>query len=930
MPDHSPSPAQPPAPTPPSRRRRDQAFIQDVDRLFGTSHPNVVRAVDDFLNRSPGDLDYHGLRMIAAAAPHFDDQNHVAYMIDQFRVTGMNLAIESIDLDETTEMFATVVPHFRAETGRRLVLELVSSAALTVIENSPPDRVQSRARAIIEERLRRQLRRGATETSAALASPFITDEIVVDSLDHVRERIQRLGGTGSTSRQQNLDFEEKTAMSTLLGRLMRPPSSTTLSDDQLSRVWRLASQLIDDGYSGRRILESALTTPRLVELEGESMVRVVGRYESYDVDDQLGRLLASPGLSEDLARELVVNGIHHSPVDDDRWAVLRVSHYRSSDTLLPKLSSVEVDGLLAGLPTSSLNRHCIQHIEDLEALSTIARHASDLNSEQLIGLLRNEQLTTDHAEIVLEAIDAIDWTSPRPFIPGQVAAMLHCKAMNDEQLARFLRAMTPPGEGANVQAMLEIAGCHPASGDAVYREIEHRTSSFEAWSRSRFAVHLATTTPSPRMQSLLADRAAADWDDRLACSLISNGTLRNDTSERLRDSFPDIEFVPSRLFPPDSLSRQDALFPTDDREPYDPIRVFEIVESGESSPAARSAIVDSVLQGARPRPGDLLRRLLDAGLLSEEQAAQAMRHPDMHMSLACATHPRMRHHHRGIQPPDIGRLAATADAINHGNGKLPADSRLNSWKQLPDRRDAALPRTILHDTIDRQSIGDLQLELPRTEGDVTRLSEQMRNCLDGYRPRIADGSHLLAFTRDHTDTYAVVWRVVESPPDAEDTSNVSAPRGHGSASRLGRVTLIEVNSNFNQRAVPPEFRTGLEAMTQQINKGSLQPVEPTSELDAQRPDAGQSASDEEPRRVRRPPPRRRSAIPDLRLHVTDQSHQRPNSLDTDGAPSILARSDVSDTSDAHDDLAGAHRDGFAHDDAASGSPPNDGHGHLLH
>lgn len=801
------------------RQQNDPVFAAAVIKLFGTSHPVVLKAVDDFLKGGPGSLDHQRLDLLAASASTFDDANHVAYMINRLPLTQMDMALESVDLHAARRQFQIALHGYRPETARKLVLDLVHDSTLTVLRDSPPDRVPEAGRNIVRKTLSKTTRRVDNECVDVMSHPFVTAEMVGSALDTVEAVIDSSSLIAQDNRR-----ESYLAM-LLLGRAVGRDLAGVVSDAQMERAWNLFERLQRPGTASS-MLERAVENPRCIsDPEARPARWIASNVKGFD-DDAIWRMLASPAVPESLARTLV-RSLHHyssSTGIDNRLAIIRSNHYRRTDSLLPQLNSDEIDIRFASLPSRELATlrgvDGISAVRDSRALTQLVNRILDLEEDTVCALIGNPNLQPHHVdELVAHHVDNPFQLGCEGRIPNtRTLRLLTSPTFDDDQLARLLQVAVRQTDIPEFrQRVLEVAARNQSSGPLVLGLLQ-RLHPDLFLNPHRLGL-LARHTASPQVQAFLAGRAVEQADDGLACELMGNGTLRREVWEELKERFPDVSGTPITLPHLDVLGNEPPIERSSWRDAltmpaYTAEQMTSEMLSDDAPPDRVEEIVRAAL-GAEPYTSSkyaisLASRFADEGKLPPEAYVELSGCTDRHVALAFATHPNSTGS-AGFRLPALEKLEETARVIDTSEVARPPDSGLRSWSQLPNRDDVPLPVDVFSKQIDGATIGSLTLRVPRTLRELRAVSERMHNCLDGYGQRLAKGNDIIiAYTEDKDDIYAVMWEMEKPDPNAVVGRSPGRPL-------FPYIMVTEINSRFNEYNVPRWFDTGIEDLTAEVN-----------------------------------------------------------------------------------------------------------------
>lgn len=837
-------------------RKGDSGFEEGVATLFGTGHPNVSRAVEDFLAKGPSSFDHHRLRIIAASAEAFTDKNHIAQMIRRLEITKLELAARPIDLAGAREQFKTSLPStYRPETMRALVLDLVDSSTLQVLQNSPVDQVPEEGRAIVRKDLRKKLKGSDLEREAALASPFFDADAFTALLDVVEGKIERSERDPSGNRM-NLGRWG-------LSKFFDVASDVSASDEQLLRALRLYQRCTPDD----EVLRHAITDSRLLRLAGRSVLdavdayRASGNYE-YSTRALLAQMASSSSLPEEIARD-VIRAMGDAPMSvdgytDTRLGVLRQLHYRRSDELMAPPTIDDIDRAVVELPVEQLTREMVTHVQSERALEVFIDRASEMPHQLLCEFIENPNLTLGQIERFVDALDPAHLSANDPMLRS-VAQNLFVdqRRATDDHLARVLeKAMAVSPVGRNLSWLVRLAATNVFAGPRVLNVLAQYGAQLQSDEHEKLLRGIALSTPSTIVQAKLGNSAIATGDSRLASLLMRNSMLHADVWAVLSAQFPRPKMGLLRT----SIEDWHDGFP----EPWE--ERIDFFLSGEAPPgrAEEMLLIAASVPGV---PGNFARRVLDSALISDDRLAALTADADMHVALSAATHHRAtKMGAEGFVLPAEKQLQETAHAIVHGVVEMPRDRRLNSWSKLPNRDDEEFPRTQLHELIDGRVIDGLTITIPPTGRQLKKLSAEMHNCLSGYVDSVSAGDCVIVTTRTDDDLYAAAIEVKAPDPQS---------------GQLGAlVTLAEVNSKFNKNNVRPSFRNALSRMVEQINDGTLAPVQREPVV----------VEDEDPTSSLQRAPRRQR-VPALRPQVDDSmdgGHYPADRGTAPDAPSLLA------------------------------------------
>lgn len=846
------------------KRKNNPAFKEAVGRLFGRSDGLIVRAVDDFLAKNPGSLDHQSLRLVAAAAPHFKDPNHVALMIDNLSISEMDVGLAPLDLAEASESLGHVITKFSERNSRNLVLDLIRTSALDVLQNSPADRVPEAGRTLVVDHLVKQTKRGAREVEKALNSPFVDNRIVSAALDQLEREVRR---------RNILWNDEKLIVSDCLAKLLSDDLSRFTTDEQLDRAWRGFSDVLpliwdlppDNSYSDRVIARHARSIIELLEANHPLPA---------DISPQLTLLLGSTALPDKLIPRIVAQADYRYVTKNARLTYWRMQqHEKGNDASRPP-SSQDLD---VELSSGALGHAALwaSEIEDPRALEVLSRRTGEMDAEGRAALLGNPKFDSSYLATMLEDIperpDAADvWTGPfGSILRADFSQLLISPKLDDEQVAQLMKKLMGVSVDVEQQCLIvAAAACNPSSGPAVFEQFESTIERFERDHSltigRRIAVlsEVARTTPSAYIQAAMIPRAVAYHEDyresTLVFSLLHNGTLRTPVHDRLRELIPDevpmdIDAQLSPRVGAAQLQGRPAHYRLED--------VAELIANGDTPGSRADLLLRQVhsSHGYEERGTAAIRRLIDSELLPDQTSVEMARDVDPHFALLFATHPGRAGDVSQYVTTGPKRLEQTGRVLGEGTASIEGNSReITSWDRLPREPDVMIPRGPWHALLDGREVGGFKLSMPRTHRDVEQLADEMGNCIAAYTGNIVEGSVVLGYVRDKREIYAAMWQV-DNDVDTEG--------------EVPQLLLREVNSKFNQRQVPDEFKDAVEKLTEKLNRQELEPVEKPQQ---------------EERRIR--PPRRR-AVPDL---TPVARHDEPT---VEAAPSLLAHSADEPTTD---------------------------------
>lgn len=912
--------------------RRDPAFKEVVMRYFGTDDPVVMRAVEDFIRRKPGELDHHRLRFIAAAAPLFEDKNHVRYMIDRLATTQMDIALESVDIETAKQQFAVALEGYLPETMRKLVLDLVHESTLQILRDSPFDRVPEGGRSILRAELPRTPDGALVVNWELTNSLYITSEIVTELLDQAEEIVSR-SATNSDGSSTRVSLDE---IRVHLGLSLVPQHEAILSIEQLDRIWNLFERT-EPGNIPAEFMMSAASNQAMAVRYGRRILdwlKANPQSNRFGLDTTVrSLLLVHPGLREDVARDAVRAGaIESSSVRYGRGLrAVRVQHYLGDSRPLPPMTPGQIDLAVAALLDdgglwSPDHVEAIAAMREPTALAMLSSRADELGANVFVALLDNPSVTGGAIDSIVERLEANpEVLNPNPDTERRrLSFVLSCSKLDGRQLHAMTEIAKTFAGGQEFGLWIELAACNPSAGPEIVEELIDFSDRFESTPKpprvqgevsqqNRAIMSVARNTGSAVVHAALVERAVSLRDVSLASALMGNGVIHKDLWQRVRDQFPDVS--------PEAL-RPEYEFEGTPKIGYDSIDVASRIVAGEAAPGRVDELVSgtSTLHDGRYAPTyqKAVALLASAGALSDQQVDSLVNASDRHVALRLASDPSFRAYGRGFRQSAATRLKETAETIErHQVSSMPNEKGLRKWAQLPNREDLPLAFTPVHALIDDRSVGDLRLRVPKSSREVLAVSVRMRNCIDGYRVSIEAGRRVLAYTDVGDETYAVMWSVgrvaaTESSSGIPSVGIHDSPLGligdEGVREFHVHLAIQEMNSRFNNDNVPPWFEQEIKRITQAINNGTVTPVERS----VPSPDQEPLARDERERQRRRPPARR--PIVDLRSHVTDQEVAESSLLPQDPrSPSLLGGLDEGGQTevvpqDQHADLATDHLD----------------------
>lgn len=823
----------------------DPALARWVGELFGTSDRLVVRAVFDFLRRSPGSLDLHNLQYIAASTRLFDDLNNVAYMIDALDVTQMDIAAAQIDRETVSRQLHACTSTYGQVTRRRLILDLIETSTAQVLDDCPRDRVSDAGKEALNKHLQADLGKTISERVHAVRHPFASIDITRRALDQVEARIDRVQAKHPAGHFPEADIEQCLL---LLGAVSEARSPSVLPDAEAERAWRLFERLPPASVLSSTFLWFAVENEQIVKSSGARMAQLICPDEGgLDFQRLRERMLSARELSEESARRLVASGVGSSVVDgvsDCRLGFLRFIQYSQDGPDLPRMSSEEIDRRLAELPPARLAWGAVAQMQDSDALDLLARSSSSrLDYRAFDALINHPALPKSSLQLIIDECMAgrrsgteyeggsarRDW-SLKEDVPIALKHLLTCRALDDAQLSKIIETSSRAGKQSLTAQMVGLAAMNIKAGPRV-AELFRQT--WPPNDDERRLTTLAERSASGPVLSALASRAVEDRNRRLAHALISNGMLRSDDWQNLTHEFVGLEARDIVL-----ESRADDAFSS--VRTYDSVDVAELVISGNAAPGRHEALVEAVsgnfnlvisqksrlhrLPSGIRSQADGFMELANAGLVPDV-LADGTGALDSHVALTFATHPGCSPQRSRYRLPAEYALAETVSSIEVDKCPLPPEKGLRSWKALPTRDDRPLPHTPWHDLIRGREVGGLKLQMPQTRRQLKELSASMHNCLGGFVRAVARGTHLVAYAHDDDETYAVMWDV--KAPERRSALERSGPeRARKNTSASGReLHVVEMNSRFNGGNVPGSFRGGIVELTDQVNSGSIAPVE---------------------------------------------------------------------------------------------------------
>jgi len=156
-----------------------------VRALFGPSNRAVVRAVGAWLTRPHGTFDEANLRVLAAAAPHLDD-NHVVTILERMPTTGWNLPTAPISIGPLRADLAIIFKEVNKADRARVTSSLIEDSTYRKLE-AATDRPES-ALPFVEAYITRVIRGDTRPLTVARAL-----QGSLASVNHVSDAYRRRG-----------------------------------------------------------------------------------------------------------------------------------------------------------------------------------------------------------------------------------------------------------------------------------------------------------------------------------------------------------------------------------------------------------------------------------------------------------------------------------------------------------------------------------------------------------------------------------------------------------------------------------------------------------------------------------------------------------------------------------------------------------------
>lgn len=831
-----------------------------VHALFGSRSDTLVRSVAQFLQRSPGTLDQHNLRIIATAAPHVQDPALIAGLIDRLPMTQMHVAAVPLDIESDRSRFGVLLPGYSVNTRLRLIADLVQRNTTETISFCPPERVTEVGARLIEDHLISLAKGDQNQQARALSSPFASSRVVDAVLDKIQNSIER-SERGTSNREPGplpLDLV-LTALSSVADRETNAPTA-----EQVTRAWQLAQRCKGSVEELNSLLHHMTRSSKLEEVTAHSVIDTLNDLQDIPseavrrklvhptlsiYDRMFHQMLSVPELPLSAVRR-VAPKVRESPgvdfsrrkdIVDRRWHFFRTTFDGSDGTISEEPTSSELDKWIARLPLDELegvellDMDVIPKMTDPDALRELGRRFFESGTFMFGEVCNNtrtprEMFTELLAAMIARGPSRATMSDPRT---DDEMRLLEDHRLTDDDLVTFLEL--DHRRNRIDDDVLETVAEHPSSGPRVLHYVR------DAVSDAHLLVEMARVSPNAEVHSLLAkiaDSALLPESDQ------QTNSIDVDDARRIKQALADNGTVSSEIAGRQDVRASATAYSNDGLFTYGPRNVAArlIAEQREIGGAFVEAIigeVDSHITRVREEAWDALDTLADAGLMSERDWENVTGIVDRHLAMRFATHPKCTTRSSELTTTAGSLLEMTARAVKVGV-QLP-EREPRSWSDLPDEKDEPFKLSSAAKSIDNQVVAGLTLEVPKTFRQLDELAEEMGNCLSFYRSSVASGAQIVAAARDDArrETYAVAWR--------------ADPRSSGRG-----ATISQINSKHNKGQVPEAFEAGVRVLTDKLNSGELRPVVKETFV-AERSSTGQEAGAES-QSVRRRPARRRQPL----------------------------------------------------------------------
>lgn len=879
-------------------------FAAGVGRLFGQSPRVLVNAVQRFLSRTPvpGSLDHHLLRIIAAAAPHIDDPQLVAEMVDGLPVTGMSLSAHRLDLEWAGEILGRALPRYRPRTRQRLVADLVNRSVRDVVLASPADRLTPEARELAVGYLEELARGRPGDTRAAVESPHATPAVIAIALGTTESRIVK---AEQQAARGDGELVHLGTVGVALSSIIASKNRASSGQDAI-RAFRLALRCKPVTLSMIHILDSAVRNDAVVAAEGSRLLDAIGALPDEKLARDLrGVLASSSSLDEECAHRAVREGFDYDHSPNPRVLALRAhayaKHKEFDPSTVPSFESATIDRKIARLPLRMLPWQAIREMEDASSLQALAQRVGGMKTAQVRLLLLNCNLDLTTAR------DAMETHASKMKNSEEANAMRTTLVERDDMTDRSMAELTTHAPVGRLRSLLVTeAIAHPEMG------IEVARLAMKERSRGPFTLRMAMNSKLHQVHEIAFEYASSRGNVDILRALWRNATLDRDLASRVEETFSSwfgVRSEPSDDFdiqPRDDAGRADWLdddidildvdidpppgqpqYRTVDLSElsmetsgvgYEPADLVDMVINGSARPGVIEALIQSSRQDSAAAR-DALLALADANELDVDHWIALTAAPHAASALSYATHPNCPVIGNSFMLAAERLLSDTEYGFRLGVGEFPSDSKARSWSALPNKADQVLPRHVYASILDGQIVDGEPLVTPKSQRDLDNIADVMGNCLRDYEPKLRSRQSLVAWSHHGSRTFAVAWNIVGKT-----------------------VSVEQIDAEYNSGGVPESFIEGIRDLTDKFNRGELRRVEKQVEVSN---DVSRDVQSEDPptRRVRpgrRDPLRLASSAEEQRDLGHDQTPPPPSLLAGRSGENDLATNGVEDVADAHD------------------------------
>lgn len=873
----------------------NKSHRERVQALFGISSRVLIEAVGSFLKAEPGPLDHHNLRIIAAAAPHIGDPQLVAEMVQRLPITKMFVAARSVDLETLRDDFGAVLPKVtKTRVRQRLVTSLIEDTNRQVLEFCPPQRLTQEARATVKTRLLKLAKGTQQDQAVAVSSELSDNSIVKATLDAIEEKARRAEQAGETSRKLQLRF-----IGDALVQVIDRENAHATSED-VERAWRLVQSCEITGLNQETydvVLSKIVSNHKLNQRVAHSVLDAIDGLEAEQwaqaefkltPEQMRSRMAAVPDMPESAAARAVLSGIDSTDRDwsvDNRWLLLRARHYGSSRNLLPRLSSDQVDRTVVTFPLDQLSLFTIARMTNPEALRKLAQNASQLNPDCLAFLIANDHTPSDVRFGEISPPKSGRKQQENAWHPGLTERenwLVRDPRLTDAELARIV---DQESDETRRSSFAKIVSTHPSARERVFRvflkdNFNRTHDSGRMNPLNRFVMY----TADPGMHQLIVDTFDRYWTRAAYRQVVSEVAYH-----LMHNTHFDVKFLPARWKENPNVAellRDDTMIPMLSISPmrqeygygpqpgYGPMEIARKVIDSDDDDVRRFHRVDSIFSHLhhgylrhRPEAQDAILHLSEHGCLPQKHLRSLIEDPDLHLSMIAATDKTNMEANTAYELTVERSVASSASAVGRGMAVPSADSKLRTWKDLPDESDFPFRLPSGAEALNGQIVDGSKLELVRTGRVLGDVAEHMGNCLAGYEEPAKAGNRVIATVQTASGMIAVSWNVVWDD-----------------VRRKPSLTVGEINSRFNRNEVSAKLREDVSVLTELFNNGKLKEVEKSAQTEVVGTDDAQLGSADEQTEahtvqpVRRPAPRRPLVLDHGPVRQDRPVERAPNAL----------------------------------------------------